>query len=139
MATIEINLDPTDRELRQFAGIWLPASLGIIGAVVLFKWDGVTTAVVLWSIAVVVAAVGLSWPKKVRWIYLGWMRAVYPIGWTVSHLILAIVYYLVMTPVGLVLRLVGYDPMHRKADKSAKTYWIEHQPGGHVKRYFRQF
>ncbi len=139
MAIIEISCDPTDRELRQFAGIWLPASLGIIGAAVLFKWDAVTAAVVLWSVAVVVAAVGLRQPQSVRWVYLGWMRAVYPIGWTVSHLILAVVFYLVMTPVGLIMRLVGYDPMHRKPDESANTYWVKHHPGGHVKRYFRQF
>ena len=59
-------------------------------------------------------------PNVRRLLYLGWMRVFYPIGWVVSHLLLAIVYYLVLTPIGLVMRLFGGDPMHRGFDRSAK-------------------
>ena len=43
--------------------------------------------------------------------FLGWMYAAFPIGWTISHLLLLAVYYFVLTPVGLALRLTGRDPV----------------------------
>jgi hypothetical protein len=58
----------------------------------------------------------------------------------VSHVVLAIVYYLVVTPIGLVMRLVGYDAMKRRFDGEATTYWV-HRPdnAADAKSYFRQF
>ena len=78
-------------------------------------------------------------PVIVKMIYLGWMYAAFPIGWTVTHLVLAFVFYGVVTPIGLVMKLFGYDPMRRTIDKAAETYWIEHDPAGEPARYFRQF
>ena len=42
-------------------------------------------------------------PALRRPIYLGWLHAVSPIGWTVSHLLLAAMYYLLIYAIGLVL------------------------------------
>jgi hypothetical protein len=67
------------------------------------------------------------------------MLAALPIGWTISHLVLGAVYYLVLTPIGLVMRLLGRDPMQRRFDRSAKSYWIERTPRTDPSRHFRQF
>jgi hypothetical protein len=93
----------------------------------------------LWGLAAVVFVVGLVAPAVMRPIFVGWMVAAYPIGWTVSHAILAVTFYLVLTPIGLVLRLMGHDPLRRSFDPSAETYWVPHNPGGDPSRYFRQF
>ena len=68
-----------------------------------------------------------------------WMYAFFPLSWTVSHLLFAAVFYLVVTPIKLGLTLVGYDPLGRRWDRSADTYWHEHNPASDPKRYFRQF
>jgi phosphatidylserine synthase len=136
---IDFNPNPSARELRQFAGIWLPAACGILGGLLLWRFDALTAAVILWTFAIAVAVVGLMSPRRIRLVYVGWMRAVSPIGWLFSHLIVAIVFYVVMTPVGLLLRLFGYNPMGRRFDRVAKTYWVKHDPGEDVGRYFRQF
>ena len=72
-------------------------------------------------------------------IYLAWMRLFFPLGWTVSHLALAVLYFAVVTPMALVMRLLRYDPMSRRWDASARTYWVEHRTGGEPSRYLRQF
>ena len=41
--------------------------------------------------------------------------------------------------IGLLVRLFGYDPMQRKLEPEAKTYWLEHRTGGNPSSYFRQF
>ena len=65
--------------------------------------------------------------------------ATFPIGFVVSYVILAVVYYLVLTPIGLVLRLTGYDPMQRRFDRNAKTYWTPREQEESTEQYFRQF
>jgi hypothetical protein len=54
--------------------------------------------------------------------------------------VLALVYYGVLTPIGLVMKLFGYDPMKKRFDSGAATYWVK-RPGEKTgpKRYFRQF
>jgi hypothetical protein len=74
-----------------------------------------------------------------RRVWIGMMMGLSPIGWVMSHLILAIIYYLVLTPVGLVLRALGRDPLHRRFEPEAKTYWIDRGEEPAVERYFRQY
>ena len=62
-----------------------------------------------------------------------------PIGWTISHAVLALLYYLLFTPIGLIIRLFGRDPMQRRLDRSAATYWVPHNQDRDAGRYFRQF
>ena len=98
-----------------------------------------TVAVVLWGLAVVVPVFGWLVPAFMRLVYLGMSYAAWPIGFVVSHVILGLVYYLVFTPIGLIMRLVGYDPMARGFDRDGDSYWIERQPETtDPARYFRQ-
>ncbi len=137
MALIEINWEPSRRDLRLFAAVWFPLFCGIVGGL-LWYWGGwVTAATVLWGIGVAVAAAGLLEPSWVRPVFVGWMCAAFPIGWTILHLLLAFIYFAVMTPIGLILGLFR-DPMERRLDRSARTYWVEHNPAGDMARYFRQ-
>ena len=62
-----------------------------------------------------------------------------PIGWVISHLLLSIIYYLLLTPIGIIMRLVGYDPMKRKLEKKRETYWVTRQQVRDPNRYFKQY
>ena len=104
-----------------------------------WRAGSLTAPTVLWSIGGAIFLVYYAVVPMRRLLYLGWMHAIYPIGWTVSHLVLAIVYFLVLTPIGVCMRLLGRDPMQRRLDPSAGTYWIPHDPPGDSARYFRQF
>ena len=50
-----------------------------------------------------------------------------------------IAYYLVLTPIGLIRRISGRDPLHRRFDRDADSYWIARKPASDTKRYFRQY
>jgi hypothetical protein len=137
LVSMVFNSD-TDREL-QLLGVLLPVLFGTTGG-------AVRAGVPAWNVATVVWAAGaagalLIWaaPSFGRRIYFGWMYAALPVGWTISHLVLGVVYYLIVTPVGLLLRLAGKDPMNRKLDPAARSYWIEHKTDPDPGRAFRQF
>ena len=138
MAVIKINRNPSARELNWF-GVIVLALFGVIGGLVYWRAGSLTGPAVLWSIGGSIFLVYYAVVPMRRLLYLGWMHAIYPIGWTISHLVLAVVYFLVLTPIGVIMRLLGRDPMQRRLDPSAGTYWIPHDPPGDSARYFRQF
>ncbi len=138
MAVIEINKNPSARELRVF-GLLLAVFAGLIGALLFWKWGQPRAGRIVWIAGAAVVAVYFAIPPVRRLLYLGWMYAAFPIGFVVSHVILAAIFYLVFTPIGLLMRLVGYDPMHRRFDRGATSYWTEHDPHKDPARYFRQF
>ena len=138
MALIEMNRNPSPRQLRQFAALWFPAACTLLGAMILVRSGALIIPALLWSVGLVVSLVGLIRPSFIKPIFLAWMSIVYPIGWTISHLMLVVVFFVIITPVGLVLRLLGHDPLERSFDRSATTYWTPHNPGGDTARYFRQ-
>lgn len=137
MGVIEVNKNPSRRDLMVF-GLVLLVFAGIVGA--LFYWrshaPGVARAV--WIAGAALSAVYFAVPPLRRPIFLGWSYATLPIGFVLSHVILGIVFYVFFTGIGLVMRLVGYDPMQRKPDPAAKSYWSPHDPHTSVERYFRQ-
>ena len=139
MSMMPINWKPSARELRWFAGLLIVFFCGI--AAVWWSRSGPTTAaVVMVTVATVVGLVGLAMPAAIRWVYVAWMVAVWPIGWVVSHFLLTAIFFGVFTPIGLILRAVGRDPMRKKLDRSAKTYWIARSTDEpDPQQYFRQF
>jgi hypothetical protein len=66
---------------------------------------------------------GAVYPRSLRWVYVGWMIIAMVLGAVVSTLLLTALFYLVVTPIGLVARLVGKDFLNRKPS-SAASYWI---------------
>ncbi len=139
MSVIQINTNPTQRDLRQFGFIWL-GFLGMFGVIAFFKFGNPLIARWLWVAAVVVPAVGWLVPAFMRLVFLGMSYLAWPIGFVVSHVVLAVVFYLVVTPIGLLTRLFGYDSMKKRFDPEAKSYWIERAAEvPDEKRHFRQF
>ena len=96
------------------------------------------TAQVLWAIGGL-GIVGILLPRFMRYVYLAWMVVVFPIGWLVSNLLLTMVFCLVVTPLGLVMRLTGRDPMRRALDPDRSSYWEKRPSPPEARAYFKQF
>ena len=138
MSVIRIDHNPSGRQLKIFGVIWL-AFFCAVGWLVLkntgSEWWA--TAIGIWAIAV--PTVGWMVPAFMRIVYVGMAYVAFPIGFVVSYLILVIVYYAVLTPTGLMMRLFRYDPMSRHFDARASTYWWPRDRDESLDTYFRQF
>jgi hypothetical protein len=86
-----------------------------------------------------IGMLGLFKPQLLRPLYLGWMIAVFPIGWTVSRLILAVLFYGVFTPLGWCFHILGRDALSLKLQPEAASYWISKETPDDTRRYFQQF
>ncbi len=96
-------------------------------------------AIVLGLIAVTMGPVGLARPEWLRWVYVGWMVMAFPIGWTVSQLMLAVLFYGLFTPIGWIFRLIGRDALDRARPKGRDSYWSPKPAPADLTRYFKQF
>jgi hypothetical protein len=134
---IEINRNPPPKDLAWF-GALLALFFGFIGWM---AWRaGMTrTSVVLWAVGASLAIIYYAWPRARRPMFIGWMYAAFPIGLAVSMTLLALTYYLIVTPVGWFVRKFKGDPMTREFNRDAPSYWVPRGPAPPAKRYFRQF
>jgi len=138
MAVIDINRNPSRRDLTWF-GLLLVVFFGLVGALVLWRAQSPIAARIIWSLGTILGIVYFAVRPLRRPLYIGWISVFYPIGWTVSHLILGIIFFLVLMPIGLLMRLWGYDPMQRQFEPEASSYWVSYTPHNDTARYFRQF
>ncbi|MFX0145267.1 MAG: SxtJ family membrane protein [Candidatus Hodarchaeota archaeon] len=115
-----INSNSGEKELRTFA-FTLSCALGFLGGLVL--WRKGEMGSLLWVIGMVILSMGLLKPRLLGPIHKGWMGMSFLIGFFMTHLILALMYYLVFTPVALVMRILGKDPLRPNYDRNAKSYW----------------
>jgi len=144
---IDLNLRPDRDTLRKFGFVALLA-FGVLGGLVLWKRALVgihlgdtapRVACVLWGVGALAALLSVVAPTLNRYLYVGLTLLTFPIGFVVSHVFLALVFYLVITPAGLVMRLLGRDPLQRTFDPQASTYWVDHVEPKSVEEYFRQY
>jgi ABC-type uncharacterized transport system permease subunit len=136
MSLIRISKNPPGKQLVVFAVAWA-VFLGCIGFA---DWHHgrPRAAEVLWTIALLLPLTGLVSRKPIKYAFVGLSYATYPIGYVVSHVALAIVYFLALTPIGLLMRVLGKDPLSRKFDASQKSYWIPRNTTKSPESYFKQ-
>ena len=145
---IAVNWKPDRRQLRGFAAACVIV-LGALGAWLFLRHrfagldltEGASriTAFVLWSIAGISAVLGVVAPGALRPLYVALTAASLPIGIGLSFVLMVLVFYGVLTPIGLVFRLVGRDPLQRKFDPGRDTYWVPCHKVRDAAEYFRQF
>lgn len=111
-------------------------SFGFVFAVVfaiIGAWPLLKSGTPRWwafGIAAAFAVVAVVMPSLLAGANKLWMKFGLLLAKIVSPIALGILFYLVFTPIGLLMRMSGKDPMRLKADPNATTYWIEREPPG---------
>jgi hypothetical protein len=91
----------------------------------LFPWlRGQRFPVWPWAAAAVLCVCALGAPAALAPAYRAWMAVGSALGWVNTRLLLGAVFFLVVTPIGAVMRMTGRDPMHRKFEPGRGTYRI---------------
>jgi Saxitoxin biosynthesis operon protein SxtJ len=133
----DIEFHPTRTTLRHFAGLWLAFFSGLA------LWEAFGRGRMGWAtvfafLAVTIGPLGLTRPEWMRFIYVGWMVLAFPIGWTVSQIMLAVMFFGLFAPIGLVFRFMNRDALRRRRNPES-SYWTPKPAPSDVRSYFRQF
>lgn len=83
-----------------------------------------------WSLAVaaVFGTLALLRPRWLAPLNWAWIRLGRLLGRIVNPIVMAVVYFGVITPTGLALRLFGKDPLRLRYDRAAASYWLRREP-----------
>jgi ABC-type uncharacterized transport system permease subunit len=136
MSLIRLNTRPTRGSLRTFGFLCL-AFLLAFGAIAWRKGDeGLAVAEV--AAGGIGAGCALFAPDLLRLPYLAAIYAGFPIGFAASYVILTGVYFLVLTPAGLVMRACGRDPLGRRREAARSSYWAPRDGPRPGSDYFHQ-
>ena len=117
---------PTAKDLRQF-GLLVGGVFSVIG---LWQFVFRGEAPRLWALVLggVLIVLGGIAPQSLKQVHAGWMKIGHVLGTINTTIILGLIYYLLITSMGIIRRLLGKDPMHRVLDPDVKTYRVVRAP-----------
>jgi hypothetical protein len=125
------------KELRQF-GFTIAAALCVIGC--WLWWKESQWPVYLFIAAGVLLLPAMFFPGLLKPFHRLWMTLGLCMGWVVTGVLMIVLFYLVVTPLGLLMKLRGRDPLKRRFDRETGSYWIPRDAGAADKKnYERQF
>lgn len=129
----KLKIDSSPEAVRKTGKAFL-IGFSIIGAVLLIansgwlRFDlahGVQSVAWRWFVGL---GIGLFVLSRVSYplmkpIHIGWMTLAFVLGWFNTRLLLGVFYYLILTPIGVLMRLLGKDLLDQKIDRRAESYW----------------
>ena len=124
------------KQLRHF-GLLVGGIFAVIGLWrVLFRAEGPR----LWALALAAALVvpALVLPRSLTHVHRAWMAVGEALGWINTRIILSIIFYGLVTPMGIIMRRLGRDPMKRRFEPGVATYRVPKgpRPAAHMTRQF---
>jgi len=144
---VEINLNPDTKTLRDF-GVIAFVGFAVLAVLayherLIFSFGLGNARMTVVGIFAVIGSIALLFsliaPKANRVLYVGLTLLAFPIGFVLSYVIMAMLYFLVIGPIAVLFRLFGRDSMQRNHDPDAPTYWQAARPPRDKDRYFHQF
>jgi hypothetical protein len=132
------NIKSTNKDLRGF-GLLLGVASVLAGGAPLLKGGDYS----YWFLVVgaVLIFLGLVFPGVLRPVYKPWIALSLALGWVTTRAILSVVFFLIVSPIGVIARIFGKRPLQLGwKDASRKSWWIlREDQNGRNRRYDRQF
>ena len=116
-------------------GLVFAAFFGLLSA--LGVWHGTARWPIWLGLAVVMLILAFAAPKLLSPLNWVWTKIGLVLHAIISPVMLGVVFYACVTPVGYLMRLSGNDPLRRRNDAAADTYWIKREPPGSQPDTFR--
>jgi hypothetical protein len=145
-APIKLDLDPSPQTLRQFGFIALGA-FALLAALAHFELlmfsRGLgaardTVVVIFLAVGASGALFSLLAPRANRFLFVGLSIVAYPIGFVVSHVLLALLFFGLFAPLGALLKALGKDQVASGGAAEA-SYWRKARRTRDLRDYFRQY
>ena len=114
------NIKSEKSDLRKF-GITIGVILLIIAGFLF--WKEKESFQILLTFGVTLCILGIAIPFILKPIYWVWMIFATILGWIMTRVILSLLFYIIVTPIGLIPRFFGKQFLELKWDKSKESYW----------------
>jgi hypothetical protein len=135
---VTLDLNPHRRTLRGFARLWFPLFVVVLGSVLRWRFDAPTAAAVTWGAGAALASAALLSERIARAVFVTLTIVTYPIAVVMSTVLLGLMFFVVITPLGWWLRLRGHDPL-RLRRRATASHWVGYEQDDDPRRAVRQF
>jgi len=102
-------------------------------------WKGHSGSTLFLSLAALLIIPGLLFPKVLKPVNKAWMILALLMGWVMTRVILSIVFYAVMMPIALIMRLKGSDLLNMRYPDPKESFWIPKTDKRAPESYEKQF
>lgn len=109
------------RAEREF-GLIVGGVFVLLGAWWVYRGKFVSASHIVLPLGALLVILGLLWPRVLVWPNRGWMLLAEGLSFVSTRIILALVFFLVVTPIGVIKRMMGWDPLSRRGARS-ESYW----------------
>ena len=123
MSDRDVSIDTLRRFALVFSVLWLAITgvlLPLFGVLDNARWP--------WAVPLPLVLLAIFVPRWLRPFYVGWLRFGAVLNWINSRIILSFIFFLILTPMALVRRLLGADPLQLRDDADAESYRQESEP-----------
>lgn len=121
----------SSKELRKF-GVTMAVAFGIFGG--LFLWRDKSVWPHLFYLSGFFLFFGLALPRVLRPVEWAWMKMAQAVGYVMTRVILTVTFLAIITPLGLIRRLLNKDPLQIKFRRPVKSYWVAVKEDGPTSR-----
>lgn len=130
------QFDAPPKTVRDF-GLILSGLLFVLGLIAFIRahhhWK------VEWPLAAAALILVFAWPPGLSYLYRVWMILAERISWILLRILLAGMFYLVISPISILMRLAGKDVLDQKIHPAEASYWKKREPKPGVEHYERLF
>ncbi|MGA2775325.1 MAG: SxtJ family membrane protein [Candidatus Omnitrophota bacterium] len=128
----------TDRLVLRKFGLMIALVFAVAALVIFLKHRQLIPLIPI--ISVLFLLIGLSIPSLLKYFYIVWMKLAFILSWFNTRLLLCAIFYLIFSPIGLIMRIFGVDLLGRKHVPGAASYWKykekkEYSPGDYEKQF----
>jgi hypothetical protein len=125
-----LDIDVTDRGEQRKFGLVMAAAFGVL---TLIRWgihrwlagEWGPPSFILLGIGAVFAVLALAAPRTLEPIFWAWIRFALGVNWVMTRVLLTLVFFLMIVPTRVLVRLFSDDPLKRKWLPESDTYWEE--------------
>jgi hypothetical protein len=114
------NIKESDKDLRKFG---LTIGIIIILIAALLFWKQKPSFIYFFPVGLFLVLAGIFTPPLLRPLNKGWMIFSVLLGWVMTRVILSVLYYIILTPIGIIAKISGKKFLELKIDKSKESYW----------------
>jgi hypothetical protein len=128
--------EPTAAQLRWF-GASLALALTCLAAILWFRFEPPMISGVAMAVAIALLLIYYLIPASRKTVYQCVTSVTYRLSMMLGIVLLSIVFFTIIWPIGWALKLAGRDPLAKRPDRSAQSYWQASPKKPSLSQYFR--
>jgi len=120
-----LNIDTSDRKEQRNFGLVVGAVFLAIGLLRFYLRDFQQVPYILWSLGGALVLLGAVAPPLLKPVFVLWIKLALVLNWIMTRVMLAVTFYLILSPAAILYRLFSGDPLKRALNPGEGTYWEE--------------